>query len=210
MYSAKVSLRIRRGGSFVVNSEFELIRYNENLPARIELRQGNINTPYHWHKEIELVYVMDGSLKMVSVKYTYNNESFTGTMTRLPNSNIWTIDVPGDLNAITFVGDNGNNTGSLTIPWTNAKPKYTAGSNPADPSNGGTWGNYIARSNEVDVTAGSTVTDGVASGKLFAGITATMYDYYVDGEVDSGANKWLNGILPNMRQLIPSAKLRNA
>lgn len=38
-----------------MNSEFELIRYNENLPARIELRQGNINTPYHWHKEIELV-----------------------------------------------------------------------------------------------------------------------------------------------------------
>ena len=47
-----------------MNSEFELVRYNENLPARIELRQGNINTPYHWHKEIELVYVMDGSLKI--------------------------------------------------------------------------------------------------------------------------------------------------
>ncbi len=131
---------------------------------------------------------------MVSVKYTYGGESFTGTMTRLPNSNIWTIDVPEDLSAITFVGDNGNNTGSLTIPWTNAKPKYTAGSDPADPSNGGTWGNYIARSNEVDVTAGSTVTNGVANGTLFAGITATMYDYYVDGEVNSGANKWLDGI----------------
>lgn len=132
---------------------------------------------------------------MVSVKYTYGTESFTDTMTRLPNSNIWTIDVPEDLNAITFVGDNGNNTGSLTIPWTNnAKPKYTAGSNPANPSSGGTWGNYIARSNEVDVTAGTTVTDGVADGKLFAGITATMYDYYVDGEVNSSENKWLNGI----------------
>ena len=131
---------------------------------------------------------------MVSVKYTYGGESFTGTMTRLPNSNIWTIDVPEDLGAITFVGDNGNNTGSLDIPWENAKPKYTAGSNPADPSNGGTWGNYIARSNEVDVTAGSTVTNGVANGTLFAGITATMYDYYVDGEVNSGANNWLNGI----------------
>ena len=45
-----------------MNSEFELIRYNDNLPARIEIKQGEINTPYHWHKEIELVYVLDGAL----------------------------------------------------------------------------------------------------------------------------------------------------
>jgi len=47
-----------------VNSEFELIRYNDNLPARIEIKQGEINTPYHWHKEIELVYVLDGALEI--------------------------------------------------------------------------------------------------------------------------------------------------
>ena len=48
-----------------MNSEFELIRYNDNLPARIELKQGKINTPYHWHKEIELVYVMDGEVTLL-------------------------------------------------------------------------------------------------------------------------------------------------
>ena len=47
-----------------MNSEFELIRYNDKLPARIEIKQGEINTPYHWHKEIELVYVLDGALEI--------------------------------------------------------------------------------------------------------------------------------------------------
>ena len=47
-----------------MNSEFELMRYNDNLPARIEIKQGEINTPYHWHKEIELVYVLDGALEI--------------------------------------------------------------------------------------------------------------------------------------------------
>ena len=51
-------------GGLVVNSEFELIRYNDNLPARIEIKQGEITTPYHWHKEIELVYVLDGALEI--------------------------------------------------------------------------------------------------------------------------------------------------
>ena len=47
-----------------VNSEFELIRYNDNLPARIDIKQGVISTTYHWHKEIELVYVMDGAVEI--------------------------------------------------------------------------------------------------------------------------------------------------
>ena len=53
-----------------MNSEFELIRYSENLPARIELKQGKIDTPYHWHKEFELIYVMDGE---VAVKVNTND-----------------------------------------------------------------------------------------------------------------------------------------
>ena len=53
-----------------MNSEFELIRYSENLPARIELNQGKIDTPYHWHKEFELIYVMDGE---VAVKVNTND-----------------------------------------------------------------------------------------------------------------------------------------
>ena len=47
-----------------MNSEFELIRYNDNLPARIEIKQGVISTAYHWHKEIELIYVLDGELEI--------------------------------------------------------------------------------------------------------------------------------------------------
>ena len=51
-------------GRAVVESEFEVIRYNETLPARIELIQGCINTAIHWHKEIELVYVIDGEINV--------------------------------------------------------------------------------------------------------------------------------------------------
>lgn len=47
-----------------MNSEFELIRYSDNLPARIETKQGKFITPYHWHKEIELVYVLDGDVRV--------------------------------------------------------------------------------------------------------------------------------------------------
>ncbi len=132
---------------------------------------------------------------MVSVKYTYNGSTTTSTMTRQSNSNVWSIDVPEDLTQITFVGDNGYNTGALTIPWsTYSKPKYTAGTDKTNPASGGTWGNYTARANEVTVTNGSTINTGISNGTLFAGITATMYDYYADGEVNSGATNWLTGI----------------
>lgn len=132
---------------------------------------------------------------MVSAKYTYNGTTTSNTMTRLSNSNIWSIEVPADLNEITFVGDNGNNTGSMSIPNTTA-PKYTAPTNKTAPTiaNGGRWGEYTARANEVIVTNGSSITNGINNGTLFAGITATMYDYYADGEVSSGATNWLTGI----------------
>lgn len=45
-----------------MKSEFELIRYNENLPARLEIKRGAISVGSHWHKEIELLYVLDGTL----------------------------------------------------------------------------------------------------------------------------------------------------
>ena len=41
-----------------MNSVFELIRYNDNLPARIELKQGRINNANHWHKEIETIEIL--------------------------------------------------------------------------------------------------------------------------------------------------------
>lgn len=51
-----------------MNSVFERIRYSSNLPARIEIKQGKIAEVYHWHKEIELIYVLDGE-----VTVTVNN-----------------------------------------------------------------------------------------------------------------------------------------
>lgn len=45
-----------------MKSNFELIQYNDNLPARIELKQGAIAVKPHWHKEIELIYVPEGTL----------------------------------------------------------------------------------------------------------------------------------------------------
>ena len=64
-------------------------------------------------------------------------------MTRLPNSNIWYIEnIPADAN-ITFVGDNGVNTGKLDIPGGNTAPRYNPAS-AADPTiaGGGTWTTY--------------------------------------------------------------------
>ena len=61
-----------------MNSEFELIRYNSNLPARIEEKQGKIDISKHWHKEIELIYVLDGELQINvnNVIHSLGSDSF--------------------------------------------------------------------------------------------------------------------------------------
>ena len=48
-----------------MKSEFELIQYNNSLPAKIELKQGKIAVNPHWHKEIELLYVPEGTLTVM-------------------------------------------------------------------------------------------------------------------------------------------------
>ena len=114
------------------------------------------------------------------------------TMTKLANSNIWVIEVPATTATIEFIGNSGK-TGDLTIPWNDYDPpKYTPGTNPASPKTGGTWGKYIERTNEYTVTAGSTLSNTV-NPNLFTGISATLYDYYVDGEIE-GTGSWLTGI----------------
>jgi|GEM_PF-2946131 fibro-slime domain-containing protein len=119
------------------------------------------------------------------------------TMTKIENSNIWYIEVPEDTDYITFIGDDGANTGEMSIPWNNDYPKYTApyGANATpDIAHGGTWGNYIWGGSS-DLSRGNvyTVTDGTTmhNSNLFTGISATLYDYYTDGEV---ANGWISGI----------------
>lgn len=46
---------------------YETIKYDENLPAKIRLRDGQAwkyITESHWHREIELIYMLDGELKV--------------------------------------------------------------------------------------------------------------------------------------------------
>ncbi|MER2149912.1 MAG: hypothetical protein ABS987_12295, partial [Ruminococcus sp.] len=132
------------------------------------------------------------------------------TMTKLDNSNIWYIEVPSDVDYVEFTSGEGYTTGEMSIPWDKAYPKYTApyGSYTAPTTaNGGTWGNYIygsdnKRTNEYTVSDGTTMS----ASNLFTGITATLYDYFTDGEIEASAgtasdngasgspNGWIKGI----------------
>ena len=151
--------------------------------------------------------------------YEYLGAKPGKVMTESANSEIWYIDVPNDVDYVEFISGDGKTTGEMKIPWpdsgesqTYTYPKYTAPYNYDAPTiaNGGTWGNYIwgstnKRSNEYTVSDGATMSNS----NLFTGITATMYDYYTDGEIeasagtatDNGANNapngWIKGIKSN-------------
>ena len=51
-----------------MKATFELIQYNHNIPAKIELINGIISCLPHWHKEIELVFVFSGELTLTVKK----------------------------------------------------------------------------------------------------------------------------------------------
>ena len=54
--------------------EYETIKYNDNLPAKIKLCDETceeVFSNYHWHKEIELICVIDGKAKIEK-----NSENF--------------------------------------------------------------------------------------------------------------------------------------
>ena len=99
---------------------------------------NNIKTRYAKPK----AYAWYGSDDRSSVTAEFT-EAWTGTaMTRLPNSNIWYIEnIPADAK-ITFVGDNGVNTGKLGIPSGDSAPRYNPGSDPGSPATGGSWSTY--------------------------------------------------------------------
>ena len=44
-----------------MNYKYETIKYNDKLPAKIELC-GDFDSEVHWHKEIELIYLCNGKL----------------------------------------------------------------------------------------------------------------------------------------------------
>ena len=128
------------------------------------------------------------------------------TMTKLENSNIWSVKVPTNVAGIVFVG-HGTKDGDTshtdsnvyTIPWTDQSnsPMYTAGLDQEHPDTDGYWSKYTARNNEYTVTDGSTITN---KSNLYTGIKATFYDYFTDHEASTYAqdgtagNGWIEGI----------------
>lgn len=159
----------------------------------VKLKKIYFNNSYTLYGSV-YAYVYDKSGNTET--YQYLGKYPGTTMNKLDNSNIWYIEVPGDVDYVKFVSGEGNDTGEMEIPWTTyTYPKYTApyGHNDApNTTNGGTWGDYIygsdnKRTNEYTVSDGTTM----GASNLFKGITATMYDYYTDGEVTNG---WIDGI----------------
>ena len=163
--------------------------------AQVTLKKIYFNNSYTLYGSV-YAYVYDDTNGTKSYEYL---GAYPGTtMTKLDNSNIWYIEVPSDVDYVEFVSGEGYSTGGMKIPWvgsgeaqTYAYPKYTApyGNNEhPTPQNGGTWGNYIygsnnTRTNEYTVSNGSTMS----ASNLFTGITATLYDYYTDGEITASA-----------------------
>ena len=141
------------------------------LSATIAAYTAQMRTIYFYNKYTQYpmvtiyAYYKDGSGNIT-------DEIFgTGkTMTKLPNSDIWTIDVPVDA-YVKFMGE-GKNTGELQ-PVDNhpAAPKYVPGPDRDNPGTGGYWGEYIERNNVYSVNEG----ENMSSSNLFTGITATFY-----------------------------------
>ena len=174
----------------------------------VTLKRIYFNNSYTLYGQVyAYAYNKDGPTKTYECLGAYPGT----TMTKLDNSNIWYIEVPSDVDYVEFTSGEGYTTGEMQIPWTaQTYPKYTApyGSYTAPTTaKGGTWGNYIygsdnKRTNEYTVSDGTTMS----VSNLFTGITATLYDYFTDGEIedsagtasDNGAsgspNGWIKGI----------------
>ena len=208
-YSDTTESATKSGSSWT----FAMPAANTTVNATIEavtLKKIYFNNSYTLYGSVyAYVYDKDSSDNHT---YEYLGPRPGKTMTKLDNSNIWYIEVPSDVDYVEFISGDGKTTGEMTIPWSNAYPKYTAPYNYNAPTtdNGGTWGNYIygsnnKRTNEYTVSKGSTMD----ASNLFTGITATMYDYYTDGEIeasagtsrDNGASDapkgWIKGIKNN-------------
>lgn len=60
-----------------MNSKFEIIKHSGNLPFSIFLHESNRIYPMNWHKEIEILFVLKGSVrvKIRDVSYTVNKDN---------------------------------------------------------------------------------------------------------------------------------------
>lgn len=132
-----------------------------------------------------------------SVTYTESGAKPGIEMTQVGTSSIYKIQIPYSANNtfIIFTGSGGasNEGAAITgaegnaVPGQNKQYKSTK----ADASTG-TWSDYTERNNVYTVTPGASVTGN--NNLYYDGITATLYDYYVDGEYNNGSSKWLTGI----------------
>ena len=159
----------------------------------VTLKKIYFNNNYTQYSTVyAYVYNKDGDSKT----YEYLGARPGKVMRETDNTEMWYIEVPSNINYVEFISGDGKSTGELTIPWSNANPKYTAPYNYNAPTvaNGGAWGNYKwgdkvgdQRDNVYNVTNGSTM----GASNLFTGISGTLFDYYVDDEVNGS---WLTNL----------------
>ena len=123
-------------------------------------------------------------------------------MTRLGESSIYQIEIPADSTKIIFTGSGGthNEGGAITCGsntnFGNAVPTgtydlYKATNTSSGTSSTGEWSQFQGRSNIYTVTPGTSVTNN--NDLYYKGLSATLYDYYTDGEYNNG---WITGIAP--------------
>lgn len=58
-----------------MKAAFETVKFKGNIPANIERHSGQINISLHWHKEPELLYLIDGALTLTVSEKQYLLES---------------------------------------------------------------------------------------------------------------------------------------
>lgn len=81
--------------------KYEIVKFSDKYPAKIYLQNKpgrRCNTRLHWHKAMEFLYIIDGSLnilddgKVTELKnndiYFVNHDCFHKTFTSLPEENI--------------------------------------------------------------------------------------------------------------------------
>lgn len=54
-----------------MRAAFETVKFKGNIPANIERHSGQIEISLHWHKEPELLYLMDGDLRLTVSEKEY-------------------------------------------------------------------------------------------------------------------------------------------
>ena len=81
--------------------KYEIVKFNDNYPAKIYLQNKpgrRCNTSIHWHKAMELLYIIDGHLNVMEdgkitelnsgSVYFVNHDCFHKTFTSYPDDNI--------------------------------------------------------------------------------------------------------------------------